>query len=175
MCVWQSHAPIGMAKLTDVAGREGSANTDPTRERALTATAPNTTSRLVVMVLLLKFEPSPALRNHPILAPTTECTGASCPEPSPLTNALPRPPPPAVLAGAGSGHDESRLSSPTAFGRVRSFVTLSDSCHPSIAMVASGGLQVTRRTRTTGHFRSIAYQGNRVPNDAFQRTAVIAR
>src|SRR6185369_15092433 len=53
MCVWQSHAPAGMAKLTGVAGCEGSANVDPARDRALAAIAPNTTSRLVVMMILL--------------------------------------------------------------------------------------------------------------------------
>jgi hypothetical protein len=52
MCVWQSHAPAGMAKLTGVAGCEGSANVDPARHRALAAIAPNTTSRLVVMMIL---------------------------------------------------------------------------------------------------------------------------
>jgi hypothetical protein len=31
MCVWQSHAPAGIAKLTGVAGCEGSANVDPAR------------------------------------------------------------------------------------------------------------------------------------------------
>src|SRR6478752_3258326 len=53
MCVWQSHAPAGMAKLTGVAGCEGSANVDPARDRAPAAIAPNTTSRLVVMMILL--------------------------------------------------------------------------------------------------------------------------
>src|SRR6478735_3507755 len=53
MCVWQSHAPAGMAKLTGVAGCEGSANVDPARDKAPAAIAPNTTSRLVVMMILL--------------------------------------------------------------------------------------------------------------------------
>src|SRR5580765_3376193 len=53
MCVWQSHAPAGMAKLTGVAGCEGSANVDPARDRTPAAIAPSTTSRLVVMMILL--------------------------------------------------------------------------------------------------------------------------
>src|SRR6478609_7892397 len=61
MCVWQSHAPAGMAKLTGVAGCEGSANVDPARDRALAAIAPNTTSRLVVMMVLLVGLPSPPI------------------------------------------------------------------------------------------------------------------
>src|SRR5436190_19329755 len=63
MCVWQSHAPAGMAKLTAVAGCEGSANVHPARDNALAATAPNTTSRLVVMVILrVECEPCYCLR-----------------------------------------------------------------------------------------------------------------
>src|SRR5437868_5777750 len=49
ICVWQSHAPAGTAKLTGVAGCEGSAIADPARARVPAATAARSTSRLVVM------------------------------------------------------------------------------------------------------------------------------